>query len=116
MKKSLGSKGELLASRELEKRGYIVLERNFTCKIGEVDIIAKNNNTLVFIEVRSRTRSNFGYPEETVNYKKQVKLRQVAQYYLNKNHLHHVGCRFDVVGIVWESDKRIKMKLIKNAF
>ena len=116
MRKNLGLKGEILAGKELEKRGYMILERNFTCKIGEIDIIAKNNNTLVFIEVRSRTKSDFGLPEESVNYKKQVKIREVAQYYLSKNNLHDVNCRFDVVGIVWESNKKIKMNLIKNAF
>ncbi|SMB93923.1 putative endonuclease [Desulfonispora thiosulfatigenes DSM 11270] len=116
MKKSLGMKGELIAIQELEKRGYKILARNFSCKIGEIDIIAKENETLVFIEVRSRNKDDFGLPQETINYKKQSKVRKVAEYFLVKNNLQNVECRFDAVGIVWNTEKKIKVMLNKDAF
>ncbi|MFZ5943742.1 MAG: YraN family protein [Bacillota bacterium] len=101
MTKELGLYGEDLALSELKKKGYLILDRNFKCKIGEIDIIARDKNHLVFIEVRSKTDASSGLPQETVNNTKKRKIRRVAEYYLLKNNLLEEYCRFDVVGIVW---------------
>ncbi|NLT95106.1 MAG: YraN family protein [Clostridia bacterium] len=90
MSKGLGQKGEDLAVKELVSRGYKILERNFRCKIGEIDIIAQEKDTLVFIEVRSKSGSEYGLPQETVMSKKKKTIRKVAEFYLMKNKLQDV--------------------------
>lgn len=117
MKRSLGIKGEELAQEVLKKLGYKFIIRNFTCSMGEIDLIAWDKRTLVFIEVRSRKETKFGMPSETVNYNKQKKIRKVAQYFLVTNKLQDVYCRFDVVGIVWgQEGEKPKIEVLKDAF
>lgn len=116
MTKDLGSKGEKLALEKIISQGYKVIDKNFTCKIGEIDIIAKDKDILVFIEVRSKSKRSSGLPQETVNKKKQQKIRRVAEYYLLKNNLWELICRFDVVGIVWQSTGEPQVEIIQDAF
>jgi len=116
MNKNLGIKGEKLAAELVESEGYKLIMANYICRLGEIDLIARDNDTLVFIEVRTRKSDKFGLPQETVNLKKQKKIRQVAQYYLKYNNLSGVKCRFDVVGIVWKEGQKPKAELIKDAF
>lgn len=117
MKRSLGTKGEKLAQEKLKKLGYIIVAKNYTCPLGEIDLIAWDNKNLVFIEVRSRKGIKYGLPSETVNYHKQRKIRQVAQYFLVVNRLTDVFCRFDVVGIVWgEEGEKPQIEVLKDAF
>jgi len=114
-KKELGKKGEDLALRYLKKNGYRIFERNYVCKLGEVDIIAREKDTLAFIEVKTRTSTAFGPPQLAVNAAKQMQLSKVAQYFLKEKCLEDVKARFDVVGIVL-GPRGPEIELIRDAF
>jgi putative endonuclease len=114
-KKELGKKGEGKALRFLKKRGYRIIEKNYVCKMGEMDIIAKEKDTLVFIEVKTRTSTMFGPPQLAVNSSKQRQLSKVALNYLKEKQLEDVKARFDVVAILLEQ-KGEEIELIKDAF
>ncbi len=94
----IGREGEKLAVDYLNKKGYKILEKNFRTKLGEIDIIAKDGNFIVIVEVKRRFSDKFGEPELAVNYRKQQKLKKLALYYLK-----HIGkeypVRFDVIAI-----------------
>ncbi len=113
-RKELGRKAENIAIDRLNSIGYKILETNFTCKIGEIDIIAEEDSCLVFVEVRSKKNNNYGFPQETINLKKQNKIKKVALYYLKINNLFEENCRFDVVAIIF--NPVLKVEIIKNAF
>ena len=113
-KKRLGADGEDLATRFLKENGYRVLERNFRYGRGEIDIIAEDAGTIVFVEVKSRSSESFGSPEGAVDSRKQRQLSKLALAYLQKEKLlHRVDCRFDVVAISHQSNS---IRLIKDAF
>jgi putative endonuclease len=114
-KKDLGRRGEEVAFRFLKKKGYRIIEKNYACKMGEMDIIAKEKDTLVFIEVKTRTSSLFGPPQLAVNFSKQRQLSKVALNYLKEKHLEEVKARFDVVAILLGQNKE-GIELIRNAF
>lgn len=114
-KKELGEKGEELALRFLKKKGYRLIEKNYICKLGEMDIIAREKDTLVFIEVKTRTSTEFGPPQLAVNASKQRQLSKVALNYLSENRLKDVKARFDVVAILLRS-KGEEIELIRDAF
>jgi putative endonuclease len=114
-KKELGKKGEEVALRFLKKRGYRIIEKNYVCKLGEMDIIAKERDTLVFIEVKTRTSTAFGPPQLAVNLSKQRQLSKVALNYLKEKHLEDVKARFDVVAILL-GQKGEEIELIRDAF
>ena len=82
--KILGFAGETLVAKHLEKNGYKIIAKNYTNSIGEIDIIAKQNNTLVFVEVKTRSSVKFGAPQEAVTPAKQNKIRNVALAYLKQ--------------------------------
>ena len=84
-KKLLGSKGERLTIKYLKKQGYKILEKNYRTNFGEADIIAKKDNDIVFVEVKTRTSLRFGTPGEAVGYDKQRKYKQMALYYMQQN-------------------------------
>src|SRR5260221_11723001 len=91
---------ETYISEYLEKQGINIIKRNFSCKMGEIDIIAMHNKTLIFIEVRYRANTFFGSASESVNYAKQKKLSRTAQYYLMTNPWgQKMACRFDIIGV-----------------
>lgn len=99
-RKQLGAQGEALASAYLENRGLRILARNWRCRSGEVDLIAEEGDTLIFIEVRTRRLTGrFGLPEESVDSRKQRQVREVAQYYRMMTNSHNRKCRFDVVAV-----------------
>ena len=114
-KKELGRKGEEIAIRFLKKKGYGILERNYVCKLGEMDIIAREKDTLAFIEVKTRTSSTFGPPQSAVNLTKQRQLSKVALCFLKEKKLEDVKARFDVVAILLRP-KGEEIELIKDAF
>lgn len=115
-RKELGDKSERLARRYLERRGYQLVEANFHCKWGEIDLILKKEQNLVFAEVRSRSNLCCGTPAESVNEKKQAKLRKAAQYYLYCHpELEQYYCRFDVVSVVWK-EGRAQIAWLADAF
>jgi putative endonuclease len=114
-KKELGKKGEDMALRFLKKRGYRIIEQNYVCKMGEMDLIAKENDTLVFIEVKTRTSMDFGPPQLAVTSWKQRQLSKVALYFLKEKEIEDVKARFDVVAILLSPEGE-EIELIKDAF
>jgi putative endonuclease len=114
-KKELGKKGEDLALRFLKKNGYRIFARNYVCKMGEIDIIAKEKDTLAFIEVKTRTSTAFGPPQLAVNSAKQMQLSKVALYFLKEKGIEDVKARFDVVAILL-GPKGPEIELIRDAF
>ncbi len=114
-KKELGERGEEVAFRFLKKKGYRIIQKNYVCKVGEMDIIAKEKDTLVFIEVKTRTSALFGPPQLAVNFSKQRQLSKVALNYLKEKRLEDVKARFDVVAILLGQNQE-EIELIKDAF
>lgn len=113
--KDLGKKGEELAVKYLKKQGYKIVTLNYQTKLGEIDIIALDKNTLVFIEVKSRTSQKYGLPLEAIDKKKQKQIQRVAELYLKQKNLGHLNCRFDIVSIELNLQKP-NICLIKDAF
>jgi len=114
--KNLGKNGEEIAINFLKKRGYQILEKNYRCRLGEIDIVAKDKEKIVFVEVKTRVSLIFGLPQEAVNYSKQMRLTKLALTYLSYHKLKNVPCRFDVVSILIEGKKPKEIQLITNAF
>jgi putative endonuclease len=114
-KKDLGKKGEEVALRFLKKKGYRIIETNYVCKLGEMDLIAKEKETLVFVEVKTRTSTMFGPPQLAVTQFKQRQLSKVALNFLKEKKLEDVKARFDVVAILI-GQKGAEIELIRNAF
>jgi putative endonuclease len=99
-----GQAGEDTAVDFLTGNGLKILERNFRCPPGEIDIIAKHGQTIVFVEVRTRHTKGFGTPEESITALKRSRLIRAAQWYLKQHKLYNTSARFDVVTIRWNSD------------
>lgn len=110
----LGKKGEELAALFLEKLGYQIIAVNWHEKKFEIDIIAQDQNQLVFVEVKTRATDYFGSPVEAVTPAKQKHLVEGANYYLETNEID-LDCRFDVVSIIKNNIEQ-KVELIKDAF
>ena len=108
-----GKLGEEIALKYILSKGGNVIEKNYRTKMGEVDLIAKLNGELVFVEVKSRSNINYGYPSESVNYKKKRKIINVAKYYILENSLENLSIRFDVIEIYFNEKK---INHIENAF
>lgn len=101
----LGKNGEDEAVKYLEKQGYTIIERNFMCKQGEIDIIALNEKYLVFVEIKSRTSNEFGLPSESVTERKKKHMIKAIQYYLYKRNLENVNIRIDVIEVYVKDEK-----------
>jgi len=113
--KTLGSEGENLAVKFLKGKGYQIIERNYKTPLGEIDILAMDGNTLVIVEVKTRTDNIFGYPFESVNERKRQKLRDLASLYL-KRLGKEPPVRFDVLSILYRDRGKKKIEHIKDAF
>jgi TIGR00252 family protein len=113
--KTLGDRGESCAADYLRRQGYRILTHNYRTKIGEIDLIADDHGTLVFIEVKTRSSVRYGMPAEAVDYKKKQKIIQTAYCYLHAQHRENVLCRFDVLEVYAVGD-RWSVHQIKNAF
>ena len=98
-RQTLGISGENLACAELERRGYAILERRYRTKFGEIDIIAKDGPTIVFVEVKARLTPDFGGAAAAITGWKQRRIAEMAVDYLSRRRLHECPCRFDVVAI-----------------
>lgn len=114
--KILGAFGEDMACEYLSECGFRVLERNFSCRAGEVDIIAVQCDTVVFIEVKTRSSDKYGLPAEAVSKGKQQKIVKTALYYMQKKRLLDYMCRFDVMEIIVDEEDNHQINLIKDAF
>lgn len=111
----MGKAGEDLAERYLKRQGYAIVERNYRCPLGEIDLIALNKRVVVFVEVKTRRVDTSGAPLESVNAVKQRRLKRAALHYLNKHRLHDRDIQFDVVGISLRSDPPA-VQHIRHAF
>jgi len=109
--RSIGNMAEEVACNYLKGLNYKIITRNFRCKLGEIDIIARQGDYIVFVEVKYRKDNSYGYPREAVNYYKQRNISKVALYYLLINNINNYNCRFDVVEI-----RASSIELIQNAF
>ncbi len=112
---NLGKMGEEIAERYLKNKGYVILCRNFRCRQGEIDIIATFENTLVFIEVKTRSNLNYGLPCEAINSNKKNHIKRVAMQYLFKAKVAFDSQRIDVIEILQEKGK-LYIKHTENAF
>lgn len=103
-----GRRGEALAARELERRGYTIVERNWRCEAGEVDLITREGDVWAFVEVKLRTGGAYGLPEEAITRRKRDRLMNAALMYLAERDLIDVIWRIDVVAIVAGSGGEIE--------
>ena len=111
----LGELGEKLALKKIKGLGYKKIVRNYRCTLGEVDLIARDGDTLVFIEIKTRRGKSIAYAKEAVDAKKRRQLSKVALAYLKSNNCYGVKARFDVVAVSLAGDKP-QIEVIQNAF
>jgi putative endonuclease len=116
--RSTGSRGEEIAASFLGARGYRIIERNFRCKGGELDIVARDpgDRSLVFVEVKARRDTTYGVPQQAVTPFKQRQISKAALTWLSRNRLHDSQARFDVIAILLEDDGQHSIEHIVNAF
>ncbi|MCE5323380.1 YraN family protein [bacterium] len=112
----IGRSAEIAAAAELGNRGYRIVTSNYRCRYGEIDLIARDGDCLVFVEVRCRRTDEYGTPAESVTPAKQRKLIITAQHYLEELGLGDCECRFDVVEVSSHDGKLIVSDIIPNAF
>jgi putative endonuclease len=110
-----GHAAETVACRYLEDKGFALIARNYRCAFGEIDLIMRDGETLVFVEVRRRRNVDFGTPAETVGPRKQQRLRATAEHYLQRHAaLSQKPCRFDIVALT--DDRSVDIEWLPNAF
>ncbi len=110
-KREVGGRYEEKAKAYLESLGFSILEQNYRCRLGEIDLIGREDGYLVFIEVKHRKNTRYGYPEEAVHRRKQQTISRVSDVYRMQHRLGEIPMRFDVV-----ADLDGKMTLLRNAF
>jgi len=115
LRQQYGAQSESLAARLLKQRGYTILETNYRTLLGEIDIIARDRDTIVFVEVKARRSLGFGGPKWAVTPKKQRKISMVALYYLKTTRQSQAKARFDVVAIRSLAEPP-QVEIIRNAF
>ncbi len=116
-RQALGRAGEDAACRELQRRGYQILERRYRTRHGELDVICRHGHTLVFVEVKARVGRTFGSALEAVTPFKQRRIAAMAADYLARRHVPAGPCRFDVVGIAYDDDGRVaEIAVVPGAF
>lgn len=117
LKQKIGKKGEDIAYKYLQRNNYTVIDRNFRCRQGEVDMIAcdEKEKELVFFEVKTRSNLKYGMPSEAVQKTKQNHIVSVAKYYIYKNKVKNIPIRFDVIEVFLNNSNH-KINHIKKAF
>ncbi|MEK7167235.1 MAG: YraN family protein [Patescibacteria group bacterium] len=116
-KRKIGNLGEKIAKQYFKKQGYKIIKQNFTNRMGEIDLIVKDKDQFVFVEVKTRTNQNFGYPEESIDSRKQSKIIRTAQNFLFEKKIFSENYRFDVISIeLNQSTQKAIIKHIKDAF
>lgn len=115
-RKAKGAMGEEAAALFLENLGYRIIERNWRCRSGEIDLIAKQEHILVFIEVRSRSSSKYGTPAESVTARKIAQVRQTAAVYLHMNGIGEAPIRFDLISAQLTDEKAVVTDHLIGAF
>ncbi len=114
--KILGEKGERAARQYLERRGFEIIDANWTCGFGEVDIVAIDEETLVFVEVKTRSGIEHGLPEEAITQTKRKKYEKIAMAYLEQSEYNDLPIRFDAISITLMAEDRAFLRHHKNAF
>lgn len=99
-KRYIGAQFEMMATAYLQTHHYTIIEKNFRCQYGEIDIIASKDEYIIFIEVKYRKNTTYGYPREAVTFAKQKRIYRLAAYYMLKRYGKEVKCRFDVIEIL----------------
>ena len=112
---ALGRRGEELALRKIKRLGYTCIARNYRCALGEVDLIAKDGDTLVFIETKTRKGASLAYAKEAIDARKRRQLSKVALAFMKANNCCEVKSRFDVVAVSLQGGQE-RIEVIKNAF
>lgn len=112
---AFGKRGEIEAARVLKKNGYKIIEKNYRCRFGEIDIIAKDGETIVFVEVKTRGSENYGRPEASVDARKQKHMIAASMTYLSEKGITDNLARFDVVSVSSEGNN-FRSEIIKDAF
>ncbi|MBA4494707.1 YraN family protein [Paenactinomyces guangxiensis] len=116
-RKQVGKAGEDEAAQYLLKKGWEILDRNWSSRLGELDIIARNREQVVFVEVRTTSGARFGFGFQSVDIRKQQKVRRLALQYLQQKRLEHVPVRFDVVSVLLDRNRvPVQMDHIEAAF
>ena len=113
--KLLGDRGENIAAEYLRAHGYQICERQFRTPLGEIDLIARQNECLVFIEVKTRRSLRYGTPAAAVNALKQQKIIRTAYWYLRQQQLEETLCRFDVIEIYFSQEGKWTIQQFENA-
>ena len=115
--KTLGQRGEAAAERFLKRLGYVIIARGSHIRRGEIDLIAVDGRTVVFVEVKTRISHDAGHPAEAVDREKQRRLTRLAMVYLKRHHLLDNAARFDVIAVTWPAGRRQPViEHFKNAF
>lgn len=114
--KNRGLWGENKAVEFLKAKNYTILVRNYHSRFGEIDIIARKQNTIIFVEVKTRKNTAFGFPAEFVDYKKQQKIMKTAQLYINDNFNAEFDYRFDIIEVFHYDDNKVNFNHLKGAF
>lgn len=113
----IGKQGELFAEQYLEKQHYTLIQKNFRCKLGEIDLIAKDGHIVVFVEVRTKTSTLYGPAYNSVTPRKQKQVKRVALFYISQHNLVNTQFRFDVIGITLNAETgAYHLDHIQNAF
>lgn len=114
-KKLVGNKGESIAEDYLKRKGYKIIRKNYRCRFGEVDIIARDNDTIVFIEVRTKQNDNFGSPQDSITPAKIEKISKTSLSFIQEKKLTGFSYRFDFIAITFPQGKP-NIEHIENAF
>lgn len=112
----IGKRGESAAARYLELRGYEILDRNWSCPAGEVDIVARDGDTVVFCEVKTRTNLEAGLPSEAVDNEKRSRYEKIAAWYLRDYEFVDVPVQFDIIALLVVNEDRALVRHYCNAF
>lgn len=115
-RRALGKKGEAVARAFLERRGVRILAANYTCAAGEIDLIGREREAILFIEVKTRTSEAFGPPQLAVHQRKQRQIVRTAQWFLAEQRMPEVACRFDVLAVTLRSDEPPRIQWVRDAF
>lgn len=114
-RQSLGASGEKMAADFLREKGYKILATNWRCRLGEIDLVAGDGDTLVICEVKTRSGTGFGHPLEAIDSRKQERLRRLGEYYWNTSGNDRCALRFDAVAVISDGH-RMRVEHIEDAF
>lgn len=115
-RQAIGAYGERVAAEHLQEQGLVILHRNWRCPDGEIDLVLRDGDELVFCEVKTRRGARFGTPAEAVDGRKVRKLRQLANRWLAETHIHAKVVRFDVVEVLPQPHGEPRVEHLRSAF